>query len=154
MVNHTMNREEMMYAIAGGILLGIASSLMFLFFGTPLNTTNITKGILKLKISNQCPSFRPWFLQENYSHRRHRFQFSFPQNTLSWTCHQRMVLRWQEILEWTQPFVVDAKWTAGRHWVQFGWRVTFCSYRVWDSQIQPSIYFRLPLTISVGGLHL
>ena len=59
MVHHTMNREELMYAISGGILLGIASSLMFLFFGTPLNTTNITKGILKLNLSISYHLSRP-----------------------------------------------------------------------------------------------
>ncbi len=42
----------MMYAIAGGTMVGIASSLLFLLFGRFLATSSIIQGVLHIKLGN------------------------------------------------------------------------------------------------------
>ena len=43
----------MMYAISGGVIVGIATSLLFILFGRILSTAQIIQGVLTFKFSNQ-----------------------------------------------------------------------------------------------------
>ena len=46
-----MTREEMLYAVSGGVLLAIASSLFFYIFGKLFSGTNFLWQLLKFKYS-------------------------------------------------------------------------------------------------------
>jgi len=42
----------MMYAISGGVIIGIAASLLFILFGRILSTSQIIQGVLSLKFNS------------------------------------------------------------------------------------------------------